>query len=59
VLPLLITIDLSGIRSYEVEVKEGGGAWTAWLTETTATQGTFMGTIGITYTFRLKATPPF
>jgi RHS repeat-associated protein len=48
--------DLAGIRSYEVEVKEAGGSWTEWLTQTTATQGTFIGTIGMTYTFRLKAT---
>jgi hypothetical protein len=48
--------DLSDIRHYEVEVKEAGGSWTQWLTETTATQGTFIGTIGMTYTFRLKAT---
>ena len=46
----------SGIRSYEVEVKEAGGSWTDWLTETTASQGTFIGTIGMTYTFQVRAT---
>jgi RHS repeat-associated protein len=46
----------SGIRHYEVEVKEAGGSWTDWLTETTASQGTFIGTIGMTYTFQVRAT---
>ena len=33
--------DESGIRSYEVEYKEEGGAWTAWLTETTTSDFRF------------------
>ena len=48
--------DASGIRHYNVEYREGSGAWTGWYTDTTVTEGTFIGTVGMTYTFRLTAT---
>ena len=48
--------DLSGLRSYQVQVKVNNGPWTNWFTETTATQATFVGSKGYTYTFQVKAT---
>jgi hypothetical protein len=44
---------LSGLRHYRVQVREDGNpaGWTDWLTATTATQTTFVGTKGVTYTF--------
>ena len=45
----------SGIASYSVEVRRDEGAWSAWLTRTTATSAIFMGVPGSTYQFRLQA----
>ncbi|MBU0494753.1 MAG: hypothetical protein KKA73_15330 [Chloroflexi bacterium] len=46
----------SGVRSYTVQVRDGGGAWANWLTDTTATTGTYTGQAGHTYRFRSIAT---
>jgi uncharacterized repeat protein (TIGR01451 family) len=46
----------SGIATYDVQVNDGGGAWTTWYTQTTATAATFNGTSGHTYSFRCRAT---
>jgi RHS repeat-associated protein len=45
----------SGVQHYEVEYKEDEGAWTEWLTGTTAVKATFAGTQGISYTFQVRA----
>jgi uncharacterized repeat protein (TIGR01451 family) len=52
----------SGVAAYDVQVRDGyasggedEGAWTAWMTATTATSGTFTGTHGHTYFFRARA----
>jgi len=46
----------SGIGAYDVQVRDGHeGAWTDWLTDTTAISGTFAGTHGHTYFFRAHA----
>jgi len=38
------TDDLAGLASYDVQYRDGpGGAWTGWLTATTATAATFSG----------------
>jgi RHS repeat-associated protein len=46
----------SGVRSYEVEFKDGAGAWTEWLPETVHSEAYFRGEMGHSYTFRIKAT---
>ncbi|MBP1464672.1 hypothetical protein EYB53_003010 [Candidatus Chloroploca sp. M-50] len=46
----------SGVASYEVYVQESGGAWTTWLTNTTATAAAFDGQNGQTYSFYVVAT---
>jgi uncharacterized repeat protein (TIGR01451 family) len=46
----------SGIAAYDVQSKDGhSGAWTDWLTDTTATGATFGGEHGHTYFFRVRA----
>ncbi len=46
----------SGIAGYDVQVKEGlRGHWTLWLSHTEETSGTFIGEIGHTYFFRIRA----
>ncbi|NPA91878.1 MAG: fibronectin type III domain-containing protein [Chloroflexi bacterium] len=46
----------SGIRSYDIQVKEGIRArWTTWLGQTSETSGTFIGEVGHTYFFRIRA----
>ncbi len=46
----------SGITSYDIQVKEGiNGRWTMWLGRTKATSGTFIGEVGHTYFFRVRA----
>jgi len=50
------TDDFSGIVSYDVQYRDGsGGAWTGWLTATTATDETFEGQDGHNYYFRCRA----
>ncbi len=47
----------SGIRGYDLEVSaDGGASWTRLLTATQATTYTFTGTLGVVYTFRVRAT---
>jgi hypothetical protein len=46
----------AGVRSYDVQVREGaGGVWTDWLLDTTETSAGFTGEIGHTYYFRCRA----
>lgn len=49
------TDTVSGVISYDIQVREGGGAWNDWLTATSATEGTYFGAIGQTYSFRARA----
>jgi hypothetical protein len=46
----------SNVAAYDVELSADGGAWTPWLTTTTATQGTHTGAPGHRYRFRVRAT---
>ncbi len=46
----------SGIADYNIYVSDDGGAYTAFLTDTTATSGTFTGQFGQTYSFYSVAT---
>ena len=49
-------IDSDGVRSYDVQVKDGyEGLWTPWLTATTQTAANFIGEDGHTYFFRIRA----
>jgi len=48
--------DDSGVAVYDVQVKVDDGAWTAWLTATTATEAMYSGELGHLYTFRARAT---
>ncbi len=46
----------SGVIAYDVQVKEGlNGAWTLWQVQTTETTGLFIGQVGHTYFFRVRA----
>ena len=49
------TDDASGVAVYDVQVKVDDGAWTAWLTATTATEAVYSGELGHLYTFRVRA----
>ncbi len=46
----------AGVRHYEVQVKEAGGSWTAWLSDVSYSQATYIGGAGKSYTFQIKAT---
>lgn len=46
---------VSGVKDYDVQYKDGGGAWTNWLANTTAVSATFNGTEGHTYCFQCRA----
>jgi hypothetical protein len=46
----------SGVASYTIYVSDNGGAFTPWLTDTTATSGTYSGTAGHLYAFYSVAT---
>ncbi len=49
-------VDFDGVRSYDVQVKDGyDGIWTPWLTATAQTTGNFTGDDGHTYFFRVRA----
>jgi hypothetical protein len=55
------TDDLSGVAKYRVQVRnapwnKGFGSWADWKASTTGTGGTYSGTAGRTYCFRVKAT---
>ena len=45
----------SGIASYDIQYRDGGGSWQDWHTGTTATSATFHGVLGHTYSFRSRA----
>lgn len=45
----------SGIDVYDIQYRNGGGAWTDWQTNTTATSGRFSGESDHTYYFRARA----
>ncbi len=46
----------SDVAAYDVQVRDGyDGEWTAWLSATSATSGTYTGTHGHTYFFRTRA----
>jgi spore germination protein YaaH len=49
-------LDLSPIRSYDVQVSIDGGRWRSWLSKTKATQAIWLGTDGHGYAFRARAT---
>ena len=44
----------SGIRSYDVQVRQGNGAWTDWRMGTSETSAVLTGTAGATYGFRVR-----
>ena len=46
----------SGVQFYDVQVRDGNGAWTLWKPLTTGTSGVFTGAHGHTYYFRVRAT---
>jgi uncharacterized repeat protein (TIGR01451 family) len=51
-----VAVDFDGVRSYDVQVKDGyDGVWTPWLTATTQTITNFTGIDGHTYFFRARA----
>jgi uncharacterized repeat protein (TIGR01451 family) len=45
----------SGLLGYDVQVREGAGAWTDWLVGTRATSASYPGIGGHTYSFRVRA----
>lgn len=45
----------SGIRHFDVQVRNNGGAWQNWQTATTATSATFTGQNGVLHEFRVRA----
>jgi hypothetical protein len=48
------TDQLSGIRSFDVQYRDGTGPWTDWLAATTAFSGNFTGEYGHRYYFRVR-----
>jgi spore germination protein YaaH/flagellar hook assembly protein FlgD len=47
--------DISGIRSYDVQVSTNGGPWRTWLAGTSATWGVYVGQDRHGYAFRVRA----
>ena len=47
--------DVSRVVSYDVQVSVNGGAWTTWLSGTTATSDVWLGRDGTGYAFRVRA----
>jgi hypothetical protein len=45
----------SGVRDYTIEVATDGGPFAPWLSATTATSGSYAGTYGSRYRFRVRA----
>ena len=45
----------SDIASYDVQVRDGSGVWTDWLTQTAQISADFTGQPGHTYAFRVRA----
>ncbi|MEA2474312.1 MAG: hypothetical protein QOE06_2227, partial [Thermoleophilaceae bacterium] len=50
------TDDGTGLRDFDVEVSANDGPYTPWLTATSTTSGTYAGTPGSHYRFRVRAT---
>jgi spore germination protein YaaH len=48
--------DWNGVVSYDVQVSTDGGPFADWLTGVTATEASFQGLDGHTYSFRVRAT---
>ena len=46
----------SGVKFYDVQVRDGDGEWEYWQHSTTVTSGLFTGQRGHTYSFRVRAT---
>jgi len=46
----------SGIQFYTIYVSDSGGSFNPWLSQTAATSGTFIGTVGHSYSFYSVAT---
>lgn len=46
---------LSSIDSYDVQLRQNGGAWSPWLTSTQATNAIYRGEVGMSYAFRARA----
>lgn len=49
----------SGIKHYDVQFRNNGGAWQNWQTATTATSATFTGQNGVLHEFRVRAVDNF
>jgi spore germination protein YaaH/flagellar hook assembly protein FlgD len=47
--------DTSAVAGFDTQVSVNGGAWTGWLTGTTATSGVWLGRQGDGYAFRVRA----
>ena len=47
---------LSGVGTFDLQVRDGKGAWTTWMAGTTLTSTTYPGRFGHTYYFRARAT---
>lgn len=45
----------TGIRHFDVQVRQNGGSWQNWQTATTNTSATYTGQNGILYEFRVRA----
>jgi len=45
----------AGLSSFDVQVRDGDGPWTDWLTSTTVLSSTFAGSDGHTFYFRARA----
>ena len=45
----------SGIASYDVQMRDGSGPWTDWLTGTASTGATLQGVSGHSYSFQVRA----
>ena len=47
--------DDTAVERYDVQVSADGGAWSTWLDDTTRTSGTYTGSDGHGYAFRVRA----
>ncbi|MGZ6295752.1 MAG: cell wall-binding repeat-containing protein [Candidatus Limnocylindrales bacterium] len=47
--------DFTGVAWYDLQVSVDGGAWSTWLTHTTATSAIYLGSQGHGYAFRVRA----
>jgi Tol biopolymer transport system component len=45
----------SGLATYDLQYRDGSGAWTAWFSQTTVTSASFTGQPGHTYYFQSRA----